>query len=444
MTRSTKFLREEVGLSQPRRLLQAGFSSLSGSTGQKWLLALADQAVVSGAGFLAGVIIARVGGKEQFGLYILGLTIVGLLMELQNVLVWSPYTFFSPRLSGSALDLYTGSTFIHQWTFSAGGILALAAAGVCLSRGVGPLGLETVVWILVFSSSLLLFREYLRRVCFAGLRMKAALVLDLWVAALQSAVLLFLAYRGKLAAASALGVMGFACGLVGLSWLIWNRRAFKFSFTRVSSELRQNWSFGKWLLADNLAFFMSCELYPWVLSAVYDTAAVGILAACQGVVALMSPFLQGCLNFLPPKTAQVFAQDGLEGLRSLVVKGTLVIGGFIGTFCGAIIIWGDQLAGFIYGPQYVGHGWVISILALNILAYALSLAMGYGLWALGRVDLNFKINLLRMGVTFTLGFWLVKTYGPIGVAWGLLLGSLVAGVFRYFVFIKLFYLLPHK
>ncbi len=423
----------------PKGLLREAMALFCGPTGQKWILTLADQAIVSAAGFLAGVIIGRACGKEEFGLYILGMTIVSLMIEVQNVVIWSPYTVFSPRLSGSAHALYTGSTFMHQWALSALGVLILAGSGVYLSRGLGPRGLETVIWVLVIGGSFFLFREYARRVCFAGLWMKAVLLLDFEVAAIQSIVLILLAYQWKLSASRALGVMGLACGLAGLSWLIWNRRAFKFSFTQAASDLRCNWSFGKWVLGGSLAFFISCEIYPWFLSTFHGTAAVGVLAACQGVVALTGPFLQGCINFLPAKAAQALAHGGLGELRALVVKSTVVIAAVISLICAVLIGFGSQLVEFIYGPQYAGNSLVISLLALNILVYALSLGMEFGLWTLGRADLNLKVNLLRLGVTFTMGLWLVQALGPLGVAWGLLLGSLVASAVQYLVFVKLFY-----
>jgi O-antigen/teichoic acid export membrane protein len=407
--------------------------------GRKWLLSITDQAIVSMAGFLASIIIGRACGKEELGLYVLGMTIVSLMVEVQNAIIWSPYTVFSPRLSGSAHALYTGSTFVHQWTLAALGLLVIAGFGGPLSRRLGPRGLETVIWFLAISGSFLLFKEYVRRLCFAALRMKAVLLVDFGVTTVQTTALLILAYGGKLSASGALGIMGMACGLAGLSWLLWNWRAFKFSWAQVPADLKRNWSFGKWVLADALAFFMSCELYPWILSAFHGAAAVGVLAACQRIGTPMGPFLQGCLNFLPARTAHAFAHGGRDELRALVVKSTIVITAVVSPFCALLIGFGDWLVAFLYGPLYAGNSLLIAILSLNILVYALSIGMEFGLWAMGRADLNLKINLARLGVAVTLGLWLVKAFGPLGVAWGLLLGSLVAIVVQYSIFRKIFY-----
>jgi hypothetical protein len=55
---------------------------------------------------------------------------------------------------------------------------------------------------------------------------------------------------------------------------------------------------------------------------------------------------------------------------------------------------------------------------------------------MGRPDLNFRIELARLLITFTIGLGLVKIFGLIGVAWGLLAGSITVGVIQGIVFFR--------
>jgi len=75
-----------------------------------------------------------------------GLIIIGPLMELQGVLIWTSYTVFSPQREGLEYALDTGGTLIHQRGLAALGILSLGGLGILLSWGWRPLGLEEVVW----------------------------------------------------------------------------------------------------------------------------------------------------------------------------------------------------------------------------------------------------------------------------------------------------------
>jgi O-antigen/teichoic acid export membrane protein len=405
--------------------------------GNKWLITLVDQGIYSGASFLAGVIIGRIGGKEQLGLYVLGITIVSLLMQFQGVMVWAPYMVFSPQLEGHEHSLYTGSTLIHQLGLSTLGIVALIGLGVLLSSGLGPAGLEKVIWMLVVAGPFIALREYVRHICFATVQLRVAIMLDCFTAVVQSGVLLWLALVDKLSASSALGALGLGCGLASLAWLVWARKGRAFSLSRVFSDLARNWSFGKWVLGGNLAEFAHLNLFPWMLTGFHGVAALGTLSACQGVVGLTSPFLYGTMNFLGPQSAHTFAQGGLPALRVFVAKSTLAIV-IVFSLCGAaIIIFGDQLVTLFYGRQYGGNAWLISFLALNSLAYAFSLGVDYGIWAMGRSDLTFKINLLLLGTTLTVGLALVMSLGVLGVAFGLLAGNLAALMLRFKVFNRL-------
>jgi O-antigen/teichoic acid export membrane protein len=418
-------------------MLQKIKAYLGGESRQKWLWTLIDQGIVSASSFLVTIIIGRACAKEQLGLYFLGMTIVGLLMELQNVLIWSPYTALSPRLKGPAHALYTGSTLVYQGVLGGFLMLVLAAAGFFLSRGWGPPGLAPVVWMLALAGPFVTFREYARRVCFAGLQIKTAFWLDAGSALFQGGALLFFAYLGRLSAVHAFGIIGLGACLASLLWLHGARRSMAISKVEVTADLSRNWSFGKWILGGNLALFLSCQTYPWILTGMHGTAVVAALAACQGVVGLANPFLKGTTNFLAPKAAQAFAQGGATALRAFARKSTMALMPVLGLFCLAITIFGSDLVALIYGPQYAGFGLVITILSLNILVSALAVGVDYGIWAMGRPDLNFRIEFVRLLITFTLGLGLVKIFGLIGVAWGLLTGSITVGVIQGIVFFRL-------
>jgi O-antigen/teichoic acid export membrane protein len=416
------------------------FLSLSSeSSGAKWILALVDQGVFSAGSILTSIIIGRVCGKEELGLYLLGMSIIELIREVQTDLIGSPYIALSQGFSGSDHEFYAGSTLIHQWTISVLAMLILAGTGVYLSYGKGAMDLGRVIWMLAIAGGFITFRDYVRHICFAGFQMKTVLMLDAFTTSFQVGGMVLLAYMERLSAAYALGVMGFASCLATVTWFIGFRKRMKFSLNRGFSDLRKNWSFGKWILAGNLVFFMGSQLYPWILVGFHSTAAVGVLAACQGIAGFANPLLHGTRNFLGPRAAQTFAHGGKDELRKLMTRSTLMIAVLMTLLCGAIMVFGGKLVVFIYGPQYGGHNWVIALLALNILAIAVALASDCGIWAMGRNEMKFRIELVRLLITFTIGFWLVKRFGPLGVAGALLLGNVMVLSGQYLIFRRLTY-----
>jgi O-antigen/teichoic acid export membrane protein len=426
-------------LSQPKRWLRSASTRLIKLIGHKWSLTLVDQGIISGTSLLVGIIIGRTCGKEQLGLYTLGISILGLIIIVQDSIIWSPYAVFSPKLSGTAHSLYAGSTFLQQIALSGLAMMVLAGVGVFLSEAVAGGGLEAVVWTLLAVGSVITFREYIRRVCFAHLQMKVALLIDGGVAVVLLSGLGWLVYLGKLSASRAFAVIGAGCALAGLVWVLWAWKTMAFSLKQALQDFRHNLAFGRWILGANFAVFLSNQLSLWFLTWFHGVAAVGTFAACQGIVALANPFLIGSGLFLKAKTAHVLAQGGISKLRGLVIRSTIVIALGMSLYAVVIVIAGDQLVSFVYGPEYAGHRTILAILALGVLTDGLEHGIYYGLLAMEKPDLLFKINLLRMGIILTIGSWLVKAMGPLGAATGLLISDLAALLIQGWLFRKSFY-----
>jgi O-antigen/teichoic acid export membrane protein len=388
-----------------------------------WSASFADQALISAVNFITGVIIGRSCSKDEFGLYMLGLSIVLPVIDVQTSLVSTPYMIYSPHMEGQRLRLYAGSTLLHQLGLSALVTIALLAAAALSAMGIGPAGLAGVVLALAATILFVMFREFVRRISFAHLRVRDALVLDVCVAFFQVSGLIALQRLHVLSAHRVFYVMGGACALVGVSWLLVNRRSFEPSGRQAVFDLRQNWGSGKWVFASALVWTISTNLYPWLLSLFHGTAAAGTWAACLGVVALANVPFVGMQNSLGPQISNVYAREGAAALHRFVLKSGLFLFAMVGTLCVLLIAFGQVLLVVIYGQKYAGNGPVVSMLALGLVASAVTFCFSRALFAMDRADLDFKINLIPLLVLFTLGLWLVRAFGPLGAAIGLLVAN---------------------
>jgi O-antigen/teichoic acid export membrane protein len=413
------------------RFAKRSINLLSMLTLRKGWFTLANQGVVSATNFLTGVLIGRFCTKEEFGLYMLGYSIVFFVMDIQTSLISTPYMVYSPRLKGDSLRLYNGSSLIHQLALSAIVMLSLVSSGVVLSFGFGPSGLIPVVWALVITISFITFREFVRRFCFAGLRMGIALLFDFCVAVIQICGLFLLAKFGFLSATCAYWVVGIACGVVGGGWFLLNRASFKIQIHQSISDLIHNWTFGKWVFASGILWAISMNLYPWFLTLFHGTASAGVWGVCLGVLSLLNVPLTGVQNFLGPKIANVYTVDGVEALRRFVFKACLVLGLVMGFLSFGLFFIAGPLLVLIYGDKYSGYGLVVSILAFGMVAASIAFAFSRALFAMERSDVDFKVNFIPLFILLTCGVWLVRSFGPIGAAFGLLLANMAATAVRF-------------
>jgi len=96
---------------------------------------------------------------------------------------------------------------------------------------------------------------------------------------------------------------------------------------------------------------------------------------------------------------------------------------------------GGELTVMFYGQKYFGYSKVVQILALNLVMMAVCYPFSYGLLAMERVRTYFMANIVSLIITMSCGIFLVRAYGPLGVAFGLMLGvSITAAIIIYCFF----------
>jgi len=384
---------------------------------QKGTIALADQVVASAANFISGIIIARSCSADEFGLYMLGFTLVLVALDIQTALLATPYMIESPRLREGALHRYSGATFVHQLllsvTFAVG---LLVTSAILRFQGAGPQRLASVLAALGCVIVVIALREFIRRVCFAHLRMKAALFLDCCVALAQVGGLAAIARTGHLSAARCYWVLGIACGVATIVWMARNRRSLQIASRDVLRAAKDNWETGRWILVSGAVWTLTMNAYPWILNAFHGTAATAVWGACLGVTASSNPLLLGIHNYLGPTLACSHAKDGNEGLRKAVGRCNRILGTALLPVCTVLVLCGGMLVGLLYGQKYAGNGTVVAILAVGTAGNAAAFSYSRALFALGRADVDFGINVATLVLSIVCGVPLVKWLGPLGAA----------------------------
>ncbi len=276
------------------------------------------------------------------------------------------------------------------------------------------------------------FRDFIRRLYFARLRVETALLFDLVVALLQIAGVVGLYLSGRLSVYLICWVIGSASGAAAVVWLFLHRGTFRTELGRALSDLRRNWAFGKWVFASGVVWNLSMNVYPWLLTAFQGTASTGVWAACIGVTALANPPLMGMQNFLGPKIATVYAERGARAAHRFALRSSVLLAVVTGFLCFALFLLGGPLLVLIYGSKYAGNGTVVSLLSLNLAVVTVAFPFSRALFAIERADIDFKINLIPLLALFTLGIWLVRSLGPVGAALALLVANLAASCVRWF------------
>jgi O-antigen/teichoic acid export membrane protein len=401
----------------------------------KGLLSIFDQAIFSGTSFLTAVLIGRATSPGRLGTYYLVLSIVLVISSVQDQLISAPYVIYSKRRQGRDLAEYAGSIWAHHLAVTFAAMFGVLTAAVVLSI-TGESHIAPALWALLGIAPLLLIRQEIRRFTFANLDLKSAVLLDVAVALFQLAGLLLLSFFGWSSLFTIFGVMGGACGLASAGWYLFNRPAVRFVRARFMSDWRHNWQFSKWALQTYVLGNTTPQLMLWLVSATAGTAATGVFGACNNLIGISYVVLCGVANVLTPQAAHAFAAGGVKDLRRVL----MVVGSFfaltMGALCLLILVTGDWLVIFAFGPHYHGTGSILFLLGLSATMNALSILTGNGLWAIDQPRSNFLADVCCMTVTLIVAAMLVLPFGAFGAALATLAGATAAAVVRSFTLMR--------
>ena len=397
------------------------------------LLSLVDQGIVSGANFLTAVIIARCGTSQTLGAYFLAWNVFTIVQAVQGDLVLSPYIVLGRNRSGRDAVRYTGSSFAHHLILVGTSCLLMVLALNLLGRNAGQdlQGLQEASLAFLAAMPFLLTRQFIRNLGIARLRLGAMTVVDGGIAAFQVVALLILGVCGTLTVSKAYIVLGLACGLPSLVWLCSRAEPMRFAPGLIRTHWLENWSFGRWALASQLAGRATGYLLPWTLALVHGEATTGLLAACVTLVNMGGTFITGVSNFLTPRATAAYVEGGIEELLRVLRTVAAIYLGVVGVFVVVLLLFGGHISWIVYGPHYAGNENVIRWLALALLLSSLTITVGNGLWAMRRPEANFSADFCGMLAGLLVLATTVQAWGATGAALALCVGNFVGLAVRW-------------
>jgi O-antigen/teichoic acid export membrane protein len=400
-------------------------------------IALCDQGAVSITNFATAVMIGRVCGKAELGVYSLAWTLITITTGIIATLNSAPYTVFGPQLERSVRRLYLGSILVHQSLLStlfASLILSVAALGRWqgwLSISTSNVGTTTAA-VIVFIS----LKEFIRSVSFAELRVDWALSVDLTACLAQIAGIALLVHWGALTASRTYTILGISSAVAACGWLALHRQTFHFDKRFYIPDLKRNWDFGKWVLGSGLLWQATAYLFPWVLAAFHGRSVTGVWAACSAIVALGNPVLMGLSNYLLPKISNIYATSGVQKMKRHVHRYSLLFIVLLLPVVIAMAGFGERLLTGIYGAGYGGTRGTLILLALTLLVTTQSRPYSQGLFSLGCAKTDTLVNVVWVVLMIAVGIPAVRSYAAFGAAATMAATSSMAAAIRMAAFAR--------
>lgn len=399
----------------------------SGRGAQEGYLAAVDQAVISLSNFLATIILARNVDPTQLGVYGVGFVTLRLVRSIQEGLIIQPLNVHGANMEEASFKRYATSTSILQIGLATSTAFVVAACGWVLTK----MGNDTAgptLFYLWFAFLGWQLQEYVRRILYTRGHVFNAVVNTLLANGVRLALMLWWAQLGTLDGIAGLDAIAWGA-IVALIPGLWFTRSF---WTRHFDSLKdtwiRNWGFGRWVMGGTVANWISVEFYPILTAGMISFAAAGAYRALQNIVAPVHMILRATDTFLTPRTTRVFDQEGEHALARTMRLVYVLAGIPTAVFLTLAVLFPGRLLYLLYGTTYLAY-------SNGMVLMAGFYALWFAYWPLqsalkaARVTRPiFVANLIATALMFTVGIWMIYTWGVYGTIAGQALNALAVNI----------------
>ncbi len=407
------------------RVVQAASGAVSRQGARDWLLAAADQGLISLSNFLAGVYLARMLDPTQFGVYAVGFLLLHGIGAVQEGIILQPLSTLGAMLGAPRFGRYLTATGVIQIVQASASALAVAVGGWTLTR----LGNDTAgptLFGLWFVFLVWQPQEFLRRLFYPARRIRDAVLNTAVASGLRLAVLVWFGSRGELTGIAGMHAIAWGA-LAALPLGVWQaRKLWQRSGLDLRGTWRENWAFGRWVLGGQLAAWVSLEVYPIMAAGLISFAAAGAYRAVQTLVAPVHVVIAALDPFLTPRAARAEARLGRAALRRVLRLAFVFLVVPVLAYLLLVTLAAPALLELLFGDKYVAYAPAVALFALQYALWFTYFPFLVGLKALQRTRPIFIAHGLAIVAMFTLGVALIQWFGVYGAVLGQVLNVLIA------------------
>ena len=191
-----------------------------------------------------------------------------------------------------------------------------------------------------------------------------------------------------------------------------------------AGSFMQLFAFGSYMLLANLLNTISVRLQSLLIGRLFDARALGYYTLAQNTQQAPAQFMSGVLNRVGlPVFSTVAAQPAkLVGALRLSLRVAIFV--FMPCMVGIAVI-AEPLVAMLYGPRWTPAAPMLSILSVSAMFWPLHVLNLAAIGAQGRSDLIFRLELAKRALSIGLVL-ACSPFGPVAIAWAVLVSSLFA------------------
>lgn len=391
------------------------------------LLSVVDQLIYSGTNFLIAILLGRFLEEENFGFFLIMFSTWLFVYFLQKGMC-TEFLFIRGGGKKNVLDYF----FSIQIIFSISVLLLLYSSYFFIDLSF--LQVTNLEWT-IFSLVIFAFtwREFFRSAKIFKMNFLRLIFFDLSYAVIVICSLIWIYINDNLTVNITWLVMFLTIiSLIALDFLTGGGR-YRFSYDgKFKSFVLKNNKFMIWNGSVNIMIWSYANVYKFVLLLLLGPVQVAIIGACNYLIQLSSPLINGIQNFYLIKISQSEGDDKKRMEREAV----LIIMLIALTFSFPLILFPEELLNMFYNGKYTSYGIYVQMYGVSLIITNIGRVYHIGLLLnnmASKLAVAYIISLPLSILTLIIS---VYSFGTYGVNLYILVSSTLFTLITSFIFYK--------
>ena len=372
-------------------------------------------------GFVNFYILIRVLSKEDFGAWVLFISVASLMELIKHGFVRNPlirYLAMSPEEESTSIQ--TASLFLNT-VVGLVEVLILFACSVYLSEFWDSPQLTSLFRVYMLSTTLLIPINHFDVIQQARMQFKGTFLSNfvrhagLFLFILLVFTFDFTIHLDHLAYAQMTAI--FLSGFVSIKYA---RPFLQFSKKVDWKWFRELHSYGLFTFGTNVSSMILKSIDSWMLGTLISPAAVTILNPALRISNLVEVPTETLSSILFPKLSERIANEGPQAAKYLYEKAVGTITAFMLPVVLFFIVLADPIVQFIAGPGFEETVPILQITMLYGLIIPFNRFLGITMDAIGKAKTNFMFVFRNALINVISNFFYINYFGIIGAAYGTL------------------------
>lgn len=232
---------------------------------------------------------------------------------------------------------------------------------------------------------------------------------------------------------SALVVLAATSAAAALACMFLRRRVVP---GRAWNVVRENFSFGKWLVGAITFYWLSCDLYPYLVAIFVGTAGTAGLKVAIMLLGLLNIVLMSLDTLLPIRLSAILASAGEEPMREQLRKVQILVAPVIFTYCLIMAVSARPLLRIVFGNAYAGEYRLVALISVYYFLLFLVHSVSAGLRAKRMTRSIFAAYGFATILALSCGWLLIDTFGVTGAAVGMIASAAIANAVCWWAYVR--------